>query len=846
MKKISIIIILLVLVAASTWIIFIPIDKKSNLVEIKKAEGEDYFFLSHSFPYYKIDYDAQKKAAKSFQASSLLRTKNIASWEFAGPLNIGGRIVDLEFDPINPQIAYLGAASGGVFKTIDGGLNWLPIFDNEVTLSIGDIAIASSDPNIIYVGTGEPNGGSGSLTYDANGMYKSIDAGATWTNIGLQNTRMTGRVAVHPTNPDIVFAACMGDLYSASPNRGLYKTSDGGTSWTNVLFVDDSTGAVEVVINPQNPNIVFATTWKRTRYVNAKDYSGVQSGVWKSVDGGNTFTRLNETNGLPPVGFEYSRIGIDLCASSPNIIYCMYLNDIYEFQGLYKSIDNGNNWIQTDDFALIDAMGRAQAYWYGRVKCDPTDPNILYVIGFDLYKTVDGGNSYNQTFFDVHVDQHAVAIHPLNNENVLVGNDGGLYRSQDAGLTWNHHESLPISQIYRSEIDYSIPSNLYFGLQDNGTSYTPTGDLDDYLFLFGGDGFQALVNRVNNFNILVGYQYGNIFKSTDHGLTWNSSSQNGVFGTGNWNYPLTTDPYNSEIIYTGTQQIFKSTDFGTSWNSISPDLTTLDQTGTIVFGTISFINVSPLNSDIIYAGTDDGKVWNTLNGGNTWNQISNGLPLRWVTCVETDPFNQSTAYVTLSGYRFHDTMNHVYKTIDNGQTWTDIGSNLPDIPCNNIIADPSIPDMLYLATDVGVYYTRNSGNTWLPIADGMPVVVCSDLKLHQPTRTLLVGTYGRSAYKLDLNLFLGMEQKNNLSFDISIFPNPVNAEIASLSYSLLYPSEIIVSIFDITGKLILSQKNNGHVGKNIFPVSFNNTPQGIYLVNIKDGIESVSLKVLVN
>ncbi len=846
MKKILIPGLLIVLITPILVISFLRESKKAIHSEKVEGEGDDYFFQSHSFPYGKIDYDAQKKAAQSFRNTPSLRKSQTASWQFAGPVNIGGRITDIEFNPSNQQIAYLAAASGGVFKTIDAGINWLPIFDNEITLSIGDIAVAPSDPNTIYVGTGESNGGSGSLTYDANGIYKSTDAGATWTNIGLQNTRMTGRVVVHPLNPEIVFAACMGDLYSATPDRGLYKTTNGGITWTNVLFVDDSTGAIDVVINPQNPNIVFATTWKRTRYVNSKDYAGVQSGVWKSLDGGNSFFRLDESNGLPPVGLEYSRIGIDLCASSPNIVYCIYINDQYGYQGVYKSEDNGNNWLQTNDVTITSANGNSQAYWYGRVKCDPTDPNIAYVIGFDTYKTSDGGNSYNSTFLDAHVDQHTVAIHPLNHDFVMLGNDGGLHISHDAGLTWNHHESLPISQIYRSEIDFLNPSNLYFGLQDNGTNFTSTGNTNDYLNLFGGDGFQVLVNRTSNFNILVGYQYGNIFKSSDQGFSWSSSSQNGVFGTGNWNYPLTADPQIPNLIYTGTQSIFQSTDFGSSWNNISPELTMLDNTGTLIFGTITFIDVSPLNSEIIYAGTDDGKVWNTLNGGTSWNQVNNGLPSRWVTSVKTDPFDENVAYVTFSGYRFHDTMAHVYKTIDNGQTWTDIGSNLPDIPCNNIIADPSIPDVLYLATDIGVYFTRNGGISWIPIADGIPIVVCSDLKLHQPSRTLVVGTYGRSSYKLDLNLFLGIKKVNNLSVNFSISPNPVTSIRASLTYTLLRPAEITITIYDVAGKMIFVNKNKGQTGNNIFPLELKNTPAGVYLVNLINGNETTSKKIILN
>ncbi|MEO5673164.1 MAG: T9SS type A sorting domain-containing protein [Chitinophagales bacterium] len=837
-----------ILISSSAWLILNEYTQKNpdGELEIKQAQGEDYFFLQHSFPYGKIDYAAHRDAAASFKKSSALKTTDLTQWEFVGPANIGGRLVDIEFDPVNPQITYIAAASGGVFKSSDWLGTWVPIFDNETTLSMGDIAIAPSDPNIIYAGTGEANGGSGSLTYDANGIYKSADAGSTWTNIGLQNTSITGRVAVHPTDPDIVFAATMGDLYGPTPDRGLYKTSDGGATWNNVLFVNDSTGVVDVVINPADPDIVFATTWMRTRHANTKDYAGAESGVWKSTDGGNTFSQLDAANGLPAAGTEYSRIGIDLCASKPHVVYCVYIAEDYSFYGLYRSIDDGNTWTETNDAALNNSMGNGQGYWYGRVKCDPTDADILYLIGFDVYKTDDGGNSWNTTFNYVHVDQHAIAIDPLDHEYVLAGNDGGVQASHDGGSSWSNIPVLPISQVYRSAIDESNPSSLFFGLQDNGTVYTTSGAVDEYAALFGGDGFQSLVDPLNNQNILVGYQYGNIYRTYDGGYSWYPSTGYGaVYGTGNWNYPLTADPQNSNVVYTGTQSVFKSEDFGGFWYSISPELTTLDNSGTLVFGTITFIDVSPLNSDIIYAGTDDGKVWNTLNGGGTWNDVSSGLPDRWVTCVETDPFIESTAYVTLSGYRFHDDMNHVYKTSDDGATWVDIGSGLPDVPCNCIISDPVIENILYLATDVGVYYTSDAGASWNPAGEGIPIVVCSDLKIHNPTRTLVVGTYGRSAYKINIDLMLGAEAFQNMPFDFSVFPSPVRSGIASVTYS--FPQSCIaeLSLYDMKGRMIRSQKASGEKGNNKSAFNFKDIESGMYLLQLNGGNESFTLKVLV-
>ncbi|MEO6167397.1 MAG: T9SS type A sorting domain-containing protein [Chitinophagales bacterium] len=851
MKNIFPISIAILLIAGASWqLLFLHVQKKTVVpIEAEEAENGDYFFLQHSFPYGKIDYAAHRAASTSFKnaQSNLLALKpdGISQWEFAGPVNIGGRIVDIEFDPTNQQVAYLGAASGGVFKTTDGGNSWLPVFDDETTLSIGDIAVAPSNTAIVYVGTGEANGGSGSLTYDANGVYKSTDAGVSWTNVGLQSTHMTGRMAVHPTNPDIVFAATMGDLYGPTPDRGLYKTTDGGATWNNVLFVNDSTGVIDVVINPQDPDIVFAATWMRTRHPNSKDYAGVESGVWKSEDGGNTFLRLGASNGLPPLNVEYSRIGIDLCGASPNVVYCVYLNDEYSFAGLFKSVDNGNSWVETNDQLLQNSMGNGQGYWYGRVKCDPVNPNILFLIGFDMYKTINGGNSYSTTFSGVHVDQHTVAIHPLNDNFVMLGNDGGLHVSNSAGSNWTFNATLPISQIYRAEIDPTNPSNIYAGLQDNGTVRTLSGLLNDYQPIFGGDGFQSLVNPNDSYTMLVGYQHGNIWKSSDGGFNFNPSYTNGIFGTANWNYPLTIDPLDAEVVYTGTQNVFRSADFGDSWTAISPELTTLDNTGTLIFGTISFIDPSPLDQNIIYAGTDDGKVWNTLNGGISWNEVDNGLPERWVTCVKTDPFDEHTAYVTLSGYRFHDNANHVYKTIDDGETWTDIGSNLPDVPVNCILADASLQHTLYLATDVGVYYTINDGGSWEPAGTGMPVVTCVDLKLHEPTRTLVVGTYGRSVYKLNLDDLVAIPAVSNRAAEFDVFPNPLSANVANINYTIEVAASVTFSLQDLNGKVFSRKNVKGIAGKNSFAFDVKNFPAGVYLIEMKAGENSFVQKMII-
>lgn len=812
--------------------------------KIAEEPGYDYFFAQRSYPYGTIDYNAHQAAVRSFTQSRKQARSMTASWQYAGPNNIGGRISDIEMHPNNQNIAYLAASSGGIFKTIDGGTTWLPIFDDQPSMSMGDIAIAPSNPDIIYVGTGEANGGRGSLTYDATGVYKSTDAGQTWTSVGLELTRMTGRMAVHPTNPDIAFAATMGELYSPNPDRGLYRTTNGGATWTQVLFLTDSTGCIDVVINPQNPNYIYAAMFERSRRPNEVRYFGETSGIWRSTDGGITWNQL--TSGLPAIGGMYSRIGIDLCNASPNVVYAQYVSDNYEFMGMYKSINNGDTWTQVNDGALSGSQGNA-GYWYGRIKVDPVDSDIVYVIGFDMHKTSDGGNSWGPTFEFAHVDQHAIAIHPLNNNFVMNGNDGGLHISQDGGDTWFHHDDLPITQFYTCELDYNDPNVLVGGTQDNNTVRTLTGSFFDWEYLVGGDGFYALIDPVDNTYWYAEYQYGNIFRSDDGGFSFNYIV-NGITGSGNWNTPVVFDPDNTEILYTGYQQVYKTFDRGDNWFSISPDLTVLDATGNLVFGTITTIDISPLNSDIIYAGTDDGKVWRTINGGTNWTNVTGFLPTRWVTRVTCDPFNSSRAFVSLSGYRYHDNMSHVYMTTNNGTSWQNISGNLPDIPCNDIISDKDVDSVLYLATDAGVYYTTEMGANWNPLGNGgMPVLVCTDLKLHQPSKTLLVGTYGRGMYKIDLSAALGINTEETILSGINVFPNPVQ-DVLHISLETIEPARVKISLFYLDGKW-MNEIFNGSIAKGRNTCKWEvspQTPKGIYLLQTEINGRSKTRKIVVN
>lgn len=812
------------------------IQKKENKAVAAKASN-DWFLNQRMFPYAKLDYEGYRKSVNT-QLKQLSTTKqNGASvWQLAGSINTGGRLTDVEMHASSTTTMYLGAASGGVFKSVDAGNTWAPIFDGNASLSIGDIAIAPSDPNIIYVGTGEANAGGGSLTYDGAGIYKSTDAGATWTSVGLELTRNTGRIVIDPQNPDRVFAATMGDLFGDTPDRGVYRTLDGGATWTNVLNTDDSTGAIEVVMHPVNTDTLFACMWTRVRRPVRRNYGGPSSGIYRSYDGGTTWNKL--TNPFSSLGL-LGRIGISISQSNPSVLYAEVMNDFGAAIGVYKSTNNGDTWTN-----VTTNLGFAgNSYWYGRIKVDPTNQNTVYVIDFDTWKTTDGGNSWNNLTSGVtHVDQHEVYIHPSNPNLVLLGNDGGFYKSTNGGNQWIHNETLPVMQFYTCEVDESQPNQYYGGTQDNGVITTLTGNTNDWFSIWGGDGFVVLVDPNNPGSWIAESQYAGI--ST--GLT--GVDPNHKF---NWNTPFIFNPHNSQSMYIGANHLYKSHDQGFNWFEISPDLTKGigPSQYPIVYATITTVDVAASDTNVIYVGTDDGNVQMTTDEGQSWTDVSAGLPLRWVTRVAADPRNAMDVYVSLSGYRYHDNMSHVYHSDNGGQTWIDIGGNLPDVPVNDLIVD-TLTNTIYVGTDIGVYFSHIATVTnWSLLGAGLPLAPVTDLRLHYPTHKLVAATYGRSMYSLDLNTMSGLQTNYNLpkSLVVNVNPNPVHEQ---LTVSIYAPANILsaIKVYDINGSMIY---NNESVvlneGKNTLRLNAVAAvmKRGVYYLQVNTkGMKPQTIKVL--
>lgn len=840
------------LIAITLLSAFLLSSCKNSSEEIseKKETGKteypaEWMYNQRAYPNNYINKEAYKEALLQSKQILANRSPEMAGeWTFVGPLNTGGRITDAAIAPDNDDHLYLATATGGIFRSYDRGVNWTPIFDQEAKLSIGDIAIAPSNSQRIYAGTGEANGSATDGAYFGDGIYRSDNAGDTWTNIGLPESNHIGRLVVDPTNPDRVFAAATGELYGKNNERGIYRTTNGGGSWEQVLFVTDSTAAIDVAMNVANTNIIYAAMWERTRKPWERDYGGVTSAIHRSTDGGNTWTQLGATNGLPAPNAQTGRIGIAVSESDPSTVYARFTtNEITnEFNGLYKSTDNGNNWTLVTPAGALSDIDANFGWYFGNVRVNPANSSEVYIVGFDIAKSTNSGSSWS-TLNGMHVDHHALDFSRTNSNFMLAGNDGGAYISNNGGSSWTHFENLPITQFYNIEVDYQHPERLYGGTQDNNTIRTLTGGLSDWNSIIGGDGFHVNVDPIDNNFVYAESQYGNLRRSTNGGTSFQNGT-NGISGSDrvNWNTPVILSPFNPEMMFYGSNKLYTSSR-AVSWTAISPDLTDgLHPSGSLAFGTLTAIAASYNNLDVIYTGSDDGNVNVTFDGGTTWTDISAGLPDQYITSIAMVPDNDMTAYVAVSGFKYLDYTPHVFKTIDAGQNWTDISSNLPNIPVNDIIVY-SAENILFAATDLNVWYSKDDGANWTILGNNLPLTVVMDLKFHEPTKTLYAGTFGRSMHSYDVSDILGVGENEIAENSVKIYPNPATSEF-TISQNL--SSDGTVQLYDISGKMIKNLfKGNFGTNKNI-AVKTDGIAAGIYLVKVNSGKKSVTKKLVIN
>ena len=767
----------------------------------------EWEYVKKTYPFYTADSDVYISAIekahqlkKETIAARLSKGLTNVQWEFAGPINIGGRVVDLEFDPTNPSIIYAGLSTGGVFKSFDAGNTWLPIFDDQAVLTVGDIAVDPSDPNIIYVGTGEANGGHNN--FPGGGVFKSTDGGINWNFLGLEGTTSIGRIVINPQNTNILYLASVGSYFAPNPERGIYKSIDGGLNWDLSLYVSDTTGFVDIIIDPNNPDRLMAAAWERVRRPNSSHLFGPSSGIYKTLDGGNSWTKINTS----PLPNDAGRIGLAIHQNDPNIVYALF-TDGYNIISLYRSNDFGVNWIDVDTDDELSGGTAGFSWYFGQVRVHPANPNIVYVLDVAFMRSTDSGNTWPIQYgyggpSELHVDHHALAFSPSDPNFIINGNDGGINISTDGGQTFSQPQKIPATQFYEIGLDLNNPERLYGGTQDNGTNRTSDGNLDSWETIFGGDGFYVIVDFNNSNIIYAESQNGGLGKSTDDGVGWNYAL-NGIDGSEptNWSTPVVMDPNSSNVLYYGTHSLYRTSDGSENWTKISPQLT--DWVSGSRLGTLTTIAVAPTNSDVIYVGTDDAHVWVSTDNGSSWNDISSDLPQRWVTRVVVDPSDENVVYVTFNGLKWRDPQPHVFRSTDKGQSWTDISNNLPDAPVNAFAVDNNFSNRLYLGNDVGMYVSFDTGQSWEILGEGLPILPIGDIKIHPTENFLVAGTYGRSMYKIDLDLLTDINE-NQIQvvqgFNLfQNFPNPFNPTTSITWYSSVSGNQSL-KIYDITGK----------------------------------------------
>ncbi len=689
-----------------------------------------------------------------------------------GPAVAGGRVTAVVGIPGNPNIYYVGSASGGVFKTIDGGITWIDVFRRQPVSSIGAIALAPSSPNRVWVGTGEAN--IRNDVTDGRGVYLSPDAGQSWRFMGLADAGQISRIVIDPTNPDNVFVAVMGHAWGPNQERGVFRTSDGGRTWQKVLYVNDSTGCADLVMEPDDPMVLLAATWQMRRYPWELADGGAGSGIYRSIDGGKSWTKL--TKGLPegPLG----RIALAIAPSSPHRVYAL----VEAKKGmLWDSTDLGDNWNEVNDSHLLDV----RPFYFSRIEVSPVDANRVYFLSFNLVESDDGGKTAHPADNGVHPDHHALWIDPRNPQRMIQGNDGGVYLSTDRARTWRFLPNLPIEQFYMVAADSSTPFNVCGGLQDNSAWCGPSSCLrgpgvtgSDWSRVAGGDGEYAVPAPSDPDIIYADSQNGNIFRfDKKTGLAEHIRPY--LYGVEemkpadlryrfNWTSPIAVSPTNPQEVYLGANVIFKSTDGGAHWTPISADLTRNDKSKQVVSGgpidhdlsgaetydTVLSISLAPTDSNVIWAGTDDGLVQVTRDGGKTWTNLTSnisGAP-EWsrVYQIGVSPFDSGTAYVAFDAHMLDNRRPYAYRTTDYGRTWVSIAQGLPqDAPVHVVREDPNQRGFLVAGTDTGLFFSKDSGSAWRPLLADFPTTPVYDIKLLKQPQDLVVATHGRGLFVLD-------------------------------------------------------------------------------------------------
>jgi photosystem II stability/assembly factor-like uncharacterized protein len=734
-------------------------------------------------------FAAPPTSAQDDDGSSPLDVVSFLEWREIGPAVVGGRVSDIAVDENETRVIYVGTATAGVWKSTNHGITWKAIFTDESTSSIGDVTLAPSNPNVVWVGTGEPQNRQSSPWGD--GVYKSVDGGRNWQNMGLRETLHISRIQVHPRNPDIVYVAAMGGLWGPNPERGVFKTTDGGESWEQVLSVDENTGAIDLVMDPGDPNTIFAAMYQRQRTAWGYNGGGPGSGIYRTFDGGRTWEKLE--NGLPDS--QMGRIGLDIYRRDGNLVYALV--EARNGTGVYRSTDRGDSWEFMSD-------NNPRPMYFSLIRIDPSNPDRIYTGGQNLMRSNDGGRSFSSDGAkNVHLDHHALWIDPADSDHLLIGSDGGVSVSWDGSDTWRFYDNLPIAQFYEIGFNREAPYTVCGGLQDNGSWCGPSNTLDsqgirnaDWYNVGSGDGFYVQIDPIDSSVLYLESQNGFIGRldlntgerafirpsprfDQDEGSPpkpedtedEKPDAEDRIYRS-NWNAPLLISKHDRNTVYFGTQMLLKTEDRGLSWREISPDLTfdidrsqltimgelPTDSTlsrhdGVSFYSTLTTVGESPMNPDVLYTGADDGRVMGTRDGGATWTDLTPNFsdvpPNTYVSRLAASAHQEGRVYATFDGHYSADFAPYVYRSDDFGASWTRITNGLPNWSVNTIAEHPDTDNLLLVGNEVGLYVSVDRGMSWEKFMNGLPVVPVDDIQIQPDWNDLVIGTHGRGIWIMD-------------------------------------------------------------------------------------------------
>jgi len=823
-------------------ILFIQFEKpsviESNLEDVKSPIPNDLWYQIRSYPNgFDQNLFLKRMNEVKLNASNSLQTRAVnltLPWVAEGPGNIGGKFNVLAKSPTNNSTIYAGATNGGLFKSVDNGTNWNPIFDDLAYLAIGSMAIDPQNENTVYVGTGDKNFGGGS--HIGNGIYKSSDAGVNWNQIGLGQTGIVTEIVLHPTNQSIIFAATLGNPYEKTTERGVYKSIDGGTTWDNILFLSDSSGIIDLVMDPSNPNILYASGFNRINLPYKSKVSGPESKIYKTIDGGTTWTHL--TSGLPNTN--ESRVGLAISTTNPNTVFAIYVSaNESDILDVFKTINGGENWTPlnaTNNGLDYDALG-GFGWYFGEIYVNPYNDNHIVITGVEMYHSTDGGSTWSQNVpdwwtYEVHADKHNVLF--LDTNTYIIATDGGLYKTTDNGITWVDIEDIPVTQFYHIDVQPDGSGIYGGGAQDNGTMSGNQTTFNLWQRIYGGDGFRLTYLEQDQNAMYLETQNGHI-NYLDNGGNQHDVSPDLSNDRTNWDTPYYINENENEL-FVGTSKIslMEGAPFG-FYSEMSSDLTKVGL-GTSIGNdsrhTITEIEQATHNSNVLMVGTSDGLIWrgDRINSWEFTNVTTTNLPNRYVTGIKSSPNVNDNFYVCYSGYTMNDYSSYIYKTSDLGETWINISGDLPNIAVNDILVVPGQDDnYIFAALDGGVYFTENGGTNWNYVGTDLPFVTAQELRLDIPNSKLICGTYSRSMFSYDISWIDNLDTdytglNSNTENEMSIYPNPAKNNI-----TIQNGTQGEFKLFNIKGQVVL---NHNTTKKGDFTLNVSALHKGIYFYEL--------------